>query len=142
MLTTACSQAANGARMQLPSMISQSFPKYMGPFVTLKIAHSACAPGSKNILGVPSGKQGSPMIRFESLSFSLVRHESEIGFQTFSVHQKYIIKMSDTFQRVVVLYRAIVSFVSEIGFISSKCKQFLIADDGFSGIQIGYLFYQ
>ena len=73
MLTTACSQAANGARMQLPSMISQSFPKYMGPFVTLKIARSACAPGSKNILGVPSGKQGSPMIRFESLSFSLVR---------------------------------------------------------------------
>ena len=50
--------------------------------------------------------------------------------------------MSDTFQRVAVLYRAIVSFVSEIGFISSKCKQFLIADDGFSGIQIGYLFYQ
>ena len=136
MLTTACSQAANGARMQLPSMISQSFPKYMGPFVTLKIAHSACAPGSKNILGVPSGKQGSPMIR------SSVCNESEIGFQTFSVHQKYIIKMSDTFQRVVVLYRAIVSFVSEIGFISSKCKQFLIADDGFSGIQIGYLFYQ
>ena len=37
--------------------------------------------------------------------------------------------MSDTFQRVVGLYRAIVSFVSEIGFISSKCKQFLIADD-------------
>ena len=116
----------------------------MGPFVTLKIARSACAPGSKNILGVPSGKQGADdTVRIaELLARSSVCNESEIGFQTFSVHQKYIIKMSDTFQRVVVLYRAIVSFVSEIGFISSKCKQFLIADDGFSGIQIGYLFYQ
>ena len=114
----------------------------MGPFVTLKIAHSACAPGSKNILGVPSGIADDTVRIAEFLARSSVCNESEIGFQTFSVHQKYIIKMSDTFQRVVVLYRAIVSFVSEIGFISSKCKQFLIADDGFSGIQIGYLFYQ
>ena len=112
----------------------------MGPFVTLKIAHSACAPGSKNIW--EAGLADDTVRIAEFLARSSVCNESEIGFQTFSVHQKYIIKMSDTFQRVVVLYRAIVSFVSEIGFISSKCKQFLIADDGFSGIQIGYLFYQ
>ena len=108
----------------------------MGPFVTLKIAHSACAPVWE------AGLADDTVRIAEFLARSSVCNESEIGFQTFSVHQKYIIKMSDTFQRVVVLYRAIVSFVSEIGFISSKCKQFLIADDGFSGIQIGYLFYQ
>ena len=79
--------------MQLPSMISQSFPKYMGPFVTLKIAHSACAPGSKNILGVPSGKQGSPMIRFESLRFSL-DSQFEMSRKSASRHSPFVRNIS------------------------------------------------
>ena len=58
--------------MQLPSMISASRPMYIGPLLTFRIAASALAPSSRNILGVPSGKHGSPITVQVELSFWLL----------------------------------------------------------------------